>query len=466
MAIPPLNTTVGLNVDFPEGQESFTIVHLAHDGSRKIRNLSFTTGDGWGRGGFSRNYIIAKGLPAVTWEDYSVLSGITLRRGQYLPYPPADGIGIPSTPVPVNATEFFLFVRENLSQFAQDVFEQFHHQHSLFDSQRRHFNEDTPIDSDALARNQEFLEAMRMKIGIHWRQLHEIPKIDPADNDLTVVWKALVETVKGLHDRLCATCGVRAWPSRVLNEMPIGTAKGAIDDGYQWYFDPSTTPWSIVRETNAPRIGLLDQMLGFDNYKMARAFYYHGPQPDVFPDVLSKTSSLYARQRAAIKNFHSLINIARLNNGARIWPDDRTDHRIYRAIAKFCYLNVLACLRIDHNDNETALVKIEQNASATLTDFLDIDAFESVLRTNEHWTRRGFIVWDGTTFVRDDTLSGTIDNEGANNIPGDNRRGTVTVVVPNSEVDNLNANQLGYLRDWVEERYWISLVEIDLNQDA
>ena len=26
---------------------------------------------------------------------------------------------------------------------------------------------------------------MRMKIGVHWRQLHEIPKIDPADNDLT-----------------------------------------------------------------------------------------------------------------------------------------------------------------------------------------------------------------------------------------------------------------------------------------
>ena len=131
-------------------------------------------------------------------------------RGQYLPYPPDDGIGIPSQPEPVNATAFFLSVRENLSQFAQDVFEQFHHQHSLFDSQRRHFDEDTPIDTIALARNREFLEAMRMKIGIHWRQLHEIPKIDPADNDnLTVVWKALVETVRGLHDRLCATCGVR-----------------------------------------------------------------------------------------------------------------------------------------------------------------------------------------------------------------------------------------------------------------
>ena len=191
---------------------------------------------------------------------------------------------------------------------------------------------------------------------------------------------------------------MRAWPSRVLNEMPLGAAKGAIDDGYQWYFDPSTTPWSVLRETNSPRVGLLDQMLGFDDYKMARSFYYHGPQPDVFPDVLSQTSNLYARQRAAIKKFHSLISIARLNNGARVWPDGRTDHRIYRAIAKFCYLNVLACLRIDHNDNETALAKIEQNANAALTDFLDIDAFESVLGANEHWTRRGFIVWDGTTF--------------------------------------------------------------------
>ena len=307
---------------------------------------------------------------------------------------------------------------------------------------------------------------MRLKIGIHWRQLHEIPKIDPADNDLTVVWKALVETVRGLHDRLCATCGVRAWPSRVLNEMPVGVAKESIDSGYQWYFDPSTTPWSVLRETNVPRVGLLDQMLGFDDYKMARAFYYHGPQPDVFPDVLSHTSSLYARQRAAIAKFNSLINLTRLNYGARVWPDDRTDHRIYRAIAKFCYLNVLACLRIDHNDNEAALVKIEQNARATLADFLDIDAFEAVLGADEHWTRRGFIVWNGSTFARDTSLGSEIDREGANNIPGDNRRGTITVVVPDSEVNNLNEVKLGYLRDWVEEERWVVSIEIDLDQDT
>ena len=136
-------------------------------------------------------------------EDFLLLRGKIILLFQllisvpdnYLPYPPVDGIGIPAT-IQNQSTllNFFLSVRENLSQFAQDIFEQFHHQHSLFDSQRRHFNEDTPIDSDALARNQEFLEAMRMKIGIHWRQLHEIPKIDPADNDLTMVWKALVET--------------------------------------------------------------------------------------------------------------------------------------------------------------------------------------------------------------------------------------------------------------------------------
>ena len=456
MAAPPIGTFLGPDITLPAGDDNWYCVHLSSDGSRKILSKWGCSGNSWVS--HMKPLILARGLPAVSWPLSPVV-------GEYLPYPPDDGIGIPSTPEPVNATEFFLSVRENLSQFAQDVFEQFHHQHSHFDSQRRHFDEDTSINPDALARNREFLEAMRMKIGVHWRQLHEIPKIDPANNDLTVVWKALAETVKGLHDRLCATCGVRAWPSRVLNEMPVGAAKGAIDSGYQWYFDPSTTPWSVLRETNAPRVGLLDQMLGFDDYKMARAFYYHGPQPDVFPDVLSQTSDLYVRQRAAIKSFRSLINLARLNNGARVWPDDRTDHRIYRAISKFCYLNVLACLRIDHNDNETALVKIEQNAMATLTDFLDIDAFESVLRTDEHWTRRGFIVWDGTTFARDETLDAIIDVEGALNIPGDNRRGTVTVVVPDAEVDNLNEIRLGYLRDWVEEERWVALVEIDLDQD-
>ena len=236
---------------------------------------------------------------------------------------------------------------------------------------------------------------------------------------------------------------------------------------YQWYFDPSTTPWSVLRETNVPRVGLLDQMLGFRRLQDGpRILLSRSSTGCIFPNVLSQTSDLYARQRAAIKSFRSLINLARLNNGARVWPDDRTDHRIYRAIAKFCYLNVLACLRIDHNDNDTALVKIEQNARATLTDFLDIDAFESVLRTDEHWTRRGFIVWNGSTFARDTSLGSEIDREGALNIPGDNRRGTVTVIVPDSEVSNLNEAMLGYLRDWGEEERWVALVEIDLDQDT
>ena len=465
MAIPPLNTSVGLDVEFPAGSEDFSIVHLASDGSRKIRRASNTTGANWGSGSIVRTRIIERGLPAVTWAAYSVVPIYHLRPGQYLPYP-LNGEPLPTQLEPVNAAEFFLFVRENLSQFAQDIFEGFHHQHSLFNSQLPHFDEDTPIDPTSLARNREFLEAMRMKIGVHWRQLHEIPKIDPANNDLTVVWKALVETVRGLHDRLCVTCGVRAWPSRVLNEMPIGAAKEAIDDGYQWYFDSSTTPWSVLRETDVPRVGLLDQLLAFDDYKMARAFYYHGPQPDIFPDVLSRTSGLYSRQIAAITKFRNLIQLTGFNNGARVYPDDRTDHRIYRAIAKFCYLNVLACLRVDYNDNEVAMAKIEQNATAVLTDFLDIDAFEAVLRENEHWTRRGFIVWDGSTFARDAVSSSEVNDEGANNIPGDNRRGTVTVIVPDAEVYNLNEATLGYLRDWVEEERWVILIEIDLNQDV
>ena len=197
MAIPTLNTSIGLDVEFPAGAEYFSIVHLASDGSRKILSVSYTTGNKWGRGNFVRNYIVARGLPAVTWAALSVVEGHTLRRGQYLPYP-LNGVALPSQPEPVNATEFFLSVRENLSQFAQDIFEGFHHQHSLFNSQLRHFDEDTPIDPASLGHNREFLEAMRMKIGIHWRQLHEITKIDPADNDLTVVWKALMETVRGL----------------------------------------------------------------------------------------------------------------------------------------------------------------------------------------------------------------------------------------------------------------------------
>ena len=36
MAIPALNTSIDLNTELPPGSETFAIVHLAPDGSRKI----------------------------------------------------------------------------------------------------------------------------------------------------------------------------------------------------------------------------------------------------------------------------------------------------------------------------------------------------------------------------------------------------------------------------------------------
>ena len=101
MAVPPLNTTIGPDVALAAGSEHFTIVHLVPDGSRKIRYVSSVNGNNW-VGSNTKRSILARGLPAVTWADAAVVLITALHIGEYLPYPPADGIGIPSSLEPVN----------------------------------------------------------------------------------------------------------------------------------------------------------------------------------------------------------------------------------------------------------------------------------------------------------------------------------------------------------------------------
>ena len=117
MAFAPLGTFVTEELTVPSGIEVFNVVHLDQDGSRRIVGYSSSYGDRWDheRG---RTQIIAAGLPAVIWGPITVLGAGSLRTGQYLPYPPADGVAIPAQEDPVNQWGYIPEWRAHVARFA------------------------------------------------------------------------------------------------------------------------------------------------------------------------------------------------------------------------------------------------------------------------------------------------------------------------------------------------------------
>ena len=369
------------------------------------------------------------------------------------------------TEEPVNAAPTFFDIRDHLATAAHEVLADYNPQWELYDSQRNSFLPDTPISDRALLHNKLYLEAMRKLIGWHWRNAHQLTEIIPtADN--TVAWKAMETVIKASHDNMCRSCEERAWAMRVLEEIPVEAVQTMLDDGKIFYFDVDTDPWTVVEEPGGSTpFGKYEQLTALDDYRLARSHYWHGVRPDFFPTgILSEVSSLYNRQRRIMRMLRTNYGAMELAYGARVYPDARTSLGVYRQYAKFLYQNILALIRPE-NYNEEALAKIEANAGINTVAFVAIaPSFDTILGLDEHWTRRGFIRYqdqDDGRFIRDDNGDSTINIEGDRNMVGDQRRGTITVLVMERELD---AGSPGYERTWLNEGSWSRAISVELGR--
>ena len=220
MAIPALNTPVVPGVEFPAGSERFSIVHLEPDGSRKIRLLSSVSGSGWAGG--SETAIIARGLPAVTWAATSTFEG-TLRPGQYLPYPPADGIGIQSTPEPVNQIPHLAEWWPHIGRAAHG-FDTIFHARSM------------------LALNETTREVLRKTvqglIGEARFRISTFAAIDPLGT-----WRAGIPWVEVAIQTVCDDCSSATAVRQIGRNINVARFAAALANGKIYGADKTVTPW-------------------------------------------------------------------------------------------------------------------------------------------------------------------------------------------------------------------------------
>ena len=231
MAVPTLNTSVGPDVELPAGIEFYSIVHLVDDGSREIRYVSSVNGSGWAGG--SRRYVLEQGLPAVTWADVSVLSETSLRPGQYLPYPPDDGIGIPSTPDPVNQIPYLAEWWPHVGRAAHG-FDTIFHARSML-----------ALDD---ATREVIRKTVQGLIGEAKFRITTFAAIDPLGT-----WKAGIPWVEVAIQTVCDDCSSATAVRQIGRNINVARFSAELANGKIYGADKTVKPWvpgTLVRNLN------------------------------------------------------------------------------------------------------------------------------------------------------------------------------------------------------------------------
>ena len=221
MALPPLNTFLGPDVEIPAGSESYSIVHLEPDGSRKIRYVSSMIGDDWATS--SRGVIIAIGLPAATWAETAVIPEPTLRPGQYLPYPPADGIGIPSTPDPVNQIPYLAEWWPHVGRAAHG-FDTIFHARSMLS-----------LDD---ATREVLRKTVQGLIGEAKFRIATFAAIDPLGT-----WRAGIPWVEVAVQAVCDDCSSATAVRQIGRNINVARFSAELDNGKIYGADKTVKPW-------------------------------------------------------------------------------------------------------------------------------------------------------------------------------------------------------------------------------
>ena len=231
MAVPALNTPITADLDFLPGAEIFSILHLDSDGSRLIVNISVTTASGWMRG--ERELIIPKGLPAVTWAADSVVQTNRVHIGQYLPYPPDDGIGIPSTPDPVNQIPYLAEWWPHIGRAAHG-FDTIFHSRSM------------------LALNETTREVLRKTvqglIGEARFRITTFAAIDPLGT-----WRAGIPWVEVAIQTVCDDCSSATAVRQIGRNINVARFAAELANGKIYGADKTVKPWvpgTLVRSLN------------------------------------------------------------------------------------------------------------------------------------------------------------------------------------------------------------------------
>ena len=157
---------VGVTDTHPDG--GFTVA-VVDEYSRLVNDIiSPQSGDGMPGEGYSRN--AEPGEKMLFW-GVSVVDGAHPQRGEYLPYPPLNGVRIPTSPDPVNQFAVGLKWRDTLSRFAHDVMAFNPKSNHLRDSGTYDTGHLPPTDAAAMLKNKATYQLGRAAVGVAFHRV-------------------------------------------------------------------------------------------------------------------------------------------------------------------------------------------------------------------------------------------------------------------------------------------------------
>ena len=227
--------TVGITLD-----EQYIIVRLSSDGTRRITDAQFIelnpTYPTW-EGIRDARLRVWDYSPIVFWGPNGngvLLNYIRYRSvGDYLPYPPEDGLAISPVSDPVNQVPYLQLFKGHAARFMHQLDATIGH-HSLQAAE-----ED---DRDAIR------QTIRDMIGAAWIKYQMWAVIDPEElivggvNDGVPLWLHGLPAEQDRDRRICGQCNFSNFARLCLTDMNIPLFRTYLRSGIVYSVDISTRP--------------------------------------------------------------------------------------------------------------------------------------------------------------------------------------------------------------------------------
>ena len=264
------NQDLGVTDRHPDGGFKICVVD---EHTRMINDIiSPPSGSGMPDEEYSRN--AEPGEKMLFW-GVSVLGGARIQHGEYLPYPPLDGVRIPTSPDPVNQFAVGLKWRDTLSRFAQDVMAFNPKSNHLRDSGTYDTGHLPPTDAAAMLKNKATYQLGRAVVGVAFHRVEKWLSFDaqrlaqyPAavpDSENWKIWQDGVIPVAedeipipNMGDMMAYICGnkvkeieglcVGAWVYLLNERIDASSYDSNMNGGGEIRLpDPAFRPWRPTR---------------------------------------------------------------------------------------------------------------------------------------------------------------------------------------------------------------------------
>ena len=229
---PYLGQYIHADTDLTLESAGHKVYQLAADGSRLvIKAFNIFGGYDWPQ---QRSRILAAGDPAVFWGP--IVNRPSVVYGEYLPYPPDDGIAIGSVPDAVNQRPDLVVWLKHAARFA--------HYLNLWHGTRT-------AGGAERANVETIFQLLELYLGHLWVKLDEYAAIEPTEFNVLahqLEWQRRRPEFESVVNEACLQCNIPTYPEVLYENADIPAHQRSIDTGILAMPERSDEPpWQPLR---------------------------------------------------------------------------------------------------------------------------------------------------------------------------------------------------------------------------